>query len=382
MGEVDVRGFFENSVDQMVVLDRELRVMGTNATFARNIAPDLEGRSILEVCAPRDHETVRAGLAACLVDGGSRSFEATVTRADQQTPSTEWTVNGDSGSSRLLVTIREGLARSRLEKELAEAQKLEAVGQLTSGIAHEINTPVQFIGDNLSFIGDSLREIFLLLHAVEHHETAKVLLTQHPDMDLPFLMEELPRAVEQACEGVQRVAELVRGMKEFAHQDRGEVTPTDLNRALDRTLTVARNEWKYAADVETQFGNLPLVPCQASAIRQVFLNLICNAAQANVERNQRTGRGKGLIRIATTSDAEAVTVVITDTGTGIPDEARPRIFEPFFTTKPVGKGTGQGLAISRTIVCEQHGGLLDFETELGVGTTFRVRLPLQLRTHP
>ncbi|MDP1827651.1 MAG: ATP-binding protein [Archangium sp.] len=367
-------GFFMNSPALMVVVDAELRVMKANPAFERRVGPGVVGGSILDLCPPADQDRIRTVLGEC-AQHGARSFGASLGLAPG-----EWVVEVDAERRLLLIMIREGTTRERLEKELAAAQKLEAVGQLTSGIAHELNTPIQFVGDNLSFIGDSLREIFQVLHAVERHETAKVLLTEHPEMDLPFLIDELPRAVEQACEGVQRLAELVRGMKEFAHQDR-EVTPTDLNRALERTLTVARNEWKYAADVETAFEPLPMVPCQASAIRQVFLNLICNAAQANAERNERTGRAKGSIRVSTWSDGQAVTVTISDTGTGIPEAARARIFEPFFTTKPVGKGTGQGLAISRTIVCEQHGGQLDFESELGVGATFRVRLPLRPAAH-
>jgi signal transduction histidine kinase len=289
----------------------------------------------------------------------------------------EWVVSTRPASGRVYVVVRDVTSRRRLEKELAESHKLEAVGQLASGIAHEINTPIQFVGDNLTFIGESLRDVFVLLHALQKHEPSAPLLEANTDIDLAFLEKELPSAVEMACEGVQRVAELVRGMKEFAHQDHGEVQPTDLNRALERTITIARNEWKYVAEVKTDFGKLPLVPCQASAMRQVFLNLICNAAQAIGERHGPSGSHKGLIRVSTRSDGASVRISVSDTGNGIPEAVRPRIFEPFFTTKPAGRGTGQGLAISHSIVCEKHHGRLDFETELGVGTTFHVLLPLQ-----
>jgi signal transduction histidine kinase len=217
----------------------------------------------------------------------------------------------------------------------------------------------------------------MLLGALKEHEPSKPLLAQFGDIDLPFLADELPLAAEQACEGVQRVAELVGGMKEFAHQDAGQIVPTDINRALERTITIARNEWKYAADLETEFQPLPDVPCIASAIRQVFLNLICNAAHANLERNTTTGRARGLIKVSTRCEGDMVVISVSDAGTGIDDAVRRRLFEPFFTTKPAGQGTGQGLAISRSIVCEKHGGQLDFETEVGVGTTFHVRLPLK-----
>ncbi|HEY0882924.1 MAG TPA: HAMP domain-containing sensor histidine kinase, partial [Archangium sp.] len=202
-------------------------------------------------------------------------------------------------------------------------------------------------------------------------------LLSESGVDAEFLLTELPSAVEQACEGIQRVAELVRGMKEFAHHDGGEVTLTDLNEALERTLVVSKNEWKYVAQIETALGAVPRVPCTASSMRQVFLNLICNAAYAVADQNKRTGRGRGTIRVSTRLEGEWVVVSVADDGTGIPEGARHRIFEPFFTTKPVGRGTGQGLAISNTIVTEKNGGKLTFDTEVGLGTTFHVWLPLR-----
>jgi PAS domain S-box-containing protein len=370
----ELEAFFWNSADLMVVLDAQLHMLRVNPAFSRQLGSQ-EGRSILEVCAPRDREKTKQTLLQCL-QGGSREFSAAVVRPSQAMRACEWSVWLEPASTRLYVVMRDVTSRRRLERELTEAHKLEAVGQLASGIAHEINTPIQFIGDNLTFIGESMRDVIVLLRAVRAEGHAASVFEAHPDVDVDFLMKELPSAVDMACEGVQRVAELVRGMKEFAHQDHGEVTPTDLNSALSRTLTIARNEWKYVADIETDFGELPLVPCQASALRQVFLNLICNAAQTNGERNQETGRAKGLIRVATRFDGASVTVSISDTGNGIPDSAKARLFEPFFTTKPVGRGTGQGLAISRAIVCDKHHGRLEFETKVGVGTTFHVRLPI------
>jgi PAS domain S-box-containing protein len=368
--------FYWHSVDLMVVVDASLTVMRVNPAFERVMGADWAGRSALEISTVHDRPKVEGALTGCLA-GGARSFDAQLAPAGRALRAAEWSAFSEPASERVFVVIRDVTSRRRLEGELAQARKLEAIGRLASGIAHEINSPIQFVGDNLAFIGESLREVFVLLHALEREPALASVLAANPNLDLAFLTAELPNAVEQACEGVQRVGELVRGMKEFAHQDHGEVTATDLNRALERTIAVARNEWKYVAEVVTDFGELPKVPCQASAMRQVFLNLICNAAHATGEQNTLSGRARGQITVTTRCDAKFVTISVTDSGTGIPVEVRPHLFEPFFTTKPVGQGTGQGLAISRSIICEKHGGRLEFETEVGRGTTFIVTLPLR-----
>jgi signal transduction histidine kinase len=190
-----------------------------------------------------------------------------------------------------------------------------------------------------------------------------------------YLDEEIPKALTQALEGVTRVATIVRAMKDFAHTGGSNKTPVDLNRALESTLTVARNELKYVADVETDFGSLPLVECHAGEVNQVFLNLLVNAAHA-IGDVVHESEARGTIRIRTRCEGDAVVIEIADTGTGIPEAVRAKIFDPFFTTKEVGRGTGQGLAIARSIVVEKHGGALTFETEAGRGTTFFIRLPI------
>jgi two-component system, NtrC family, sensor kinase len=182
--------------------------------------------------------------------------------------------------------------------------------------------------------------------------------------------------MEQMLEGLNRVATIVRGMKEFSHVDRTkEKSPGDVNRALESTLIVARNELKYVADVETDFGQLPPVICHLGDLNQVFLNLLVNAAHAIEDVTRGTGH-KGKITVRTKMDGDWVEISIGDSGTGIPEEAREKIFDPFFTTKEVGKGTGQGLALARAIVVEKHQGTLTFETEMGKGTTFLIRLPV------
>ncbi|QBG47383.1 hybrid sensor histidine kinase/response regulator [Verrucomicrobia bacterium S94] len=277
--------------------------------------------------------------------------------------------------------------RKNLEMELLHAQKLEAVGQLASGIAHEINTPVQFIGDNIHFIRDSLEQLFelqqvqyKLLEAAKKNGIDAALTDAveqaQVDADLDYLREELPLAISQSLEGVSRVASIVLAMKEFAHPGSSEKTPACLQEAIETTLTVARNKWKYVASVETDFDDaLPQVPCLVSEFNQVILNLIVNACDAISDIVEGSGE-KGTIRISTRLRDGYAEVRVEDNGGGIPEKIQSRIFDPFFTTKEVGRGSGQGLAIAREVIVNKHGGKFFFETQEGVGTTFIIRLPL------
>jgi two-component system NtrC family sensor kinase len=265
--------------------------------------------------------------------------------------------------------LREIAEREKIESEIRLAQKLEAIGQLAAGIAHEINTPMQYIGDSIHFLRRSFDD---LLKQLDMYEQSG----QQPQIN-PQLRNRVPRAFERTIEGIERVSSIVRAMKEFAHPSSDEKTPLNINTALATVLMVSRNEYKYVAEAITDFGQIPEVPCRAGEINQVFLNLIVNAAQAIGEAVQGTNR-QGLIHVRTAideNDKNIVLVQIEDTGTGIPESIRDRVFEPFFTTKPPGKGTGQGLAISRSIV-GKHGGSLTFDSVEGCGTTFSIRLPL------
>jgi PAS domain S-box-containing protein len=282
--------------------------------------------------------------------------------------------------------------RSIMEQELARAQKLESVGALAAGIAHEINTPIQFVGDNTRFLSDSFAEFQQVLQsyhelkqAVEAQSELQELVARvaqaEQKADVEYLAEEIPKAIDQTLDGVARVAKIVRAMKDFSHPDQGEKAPADINHALDDTLTVARNELKYVADVVTDYDpELPLVPCYLSDLNQVFLNLLVNAAHAIAQAagidSKETPAQKGTITVGTRVEGNEAVIRISDTGTGIPEAIRGRVFDQFFTTKQVGKGTGQGLAIAHSVVVEKHGGSLTFETEVGKGTTFVVRLPL------
>ena len=277
--------------------------------------------------------------------------------------------------------------RIRMEIELRLGQKLQAVGELAVGVAHEINTPMQFVGDNVRFLHDALAGLLRLLE--KHEEIYDALGNSYPlelqeqvkaaraAADLQFLRTEIPLALDQTSDGVESVTTIVRALKKFSHVDRGrEKATADLNDALESTLIVARNELKYVADVETVFATLPPVMCHLGDLNQVFLNLLVNAAHAIADVVKQTDK-KGRIRVETKTEGEFVVVTIGDTGAGIPEGIRDRIFEPFFITKQVGKGTGQGLALVRAIIVEKHSGSLTFASEMGKGTTFSIRIPTQ-----
>jgi signal transduction histidine kinase len=274
--------------------------------------------------------------------------------------------------------------RERMEVELRLAQKLEAVGQLAAGIAHEINTPIQFIGDSVGFLHGAFGDLMALVgvydelkRSAEHGMPAPELVQRVSDAeleaDVEYLTERVPAAFKRTIDGVQRVATIVRAMREFGHPPTADLSPVDVNAVIENTLIVATSEYKYVADVTCELGDVPTVLCNCGDINQVILNLIVNAAHAIAEAVGESGE-RGTITIRTTVQDETVRISVADTGTGIPAAIAERIYDPFFTTKAVGRGTGQGLAITRTIV-ERHDGTISFDTIAGAGTTFHIILP-------
>jgi PAS domain S-box-containing protein len=282
--------------------------------------------------------------------------------------------------------IRDITERKQLETQLSQAQKLESIGQLAAGIAHEINTPTQYIGDNTRFLQDAFGDTLKLLEAyAEFEECAKCPpvapekfaqldeIKNHADVE--FLKEEIPKAINESLEGISRVSTIVSAMKDFSHPGVESMMVADINRILESTATVARNEWKYVAELQLNLHPaLPTLACLPGEIGQVVLNLIINGSHAIADRVAGTDE-LGIISIASDFDDNHVFVRIGDTGNGIPERVRPRIFDPFFTTKEVGKGTGQGLAIAHNVVVERHSGSLTFETADGKGTVFTIKLP-------
>ena len=271
----------------------------------------------------------------------------------------------------------------RMEAELREAHKLEAIGRLASGVAHEINTPVQFVGDSLQFVCDASRDLLSIID--KYHRAAEgpaearatALAEAHEEedrSDLTYLIENVPKAIERCVDGLGRIATIVRSMNQFAHPGRRELVSVDLNGLVKSTLVIARHEYKYVAELVTDFGELPPVACFPGEFNQAVLNVVVNAAHAIGEVVAGT-EGKGTITVRTRLDGDHVVVSVADTGAGIPAAIRDKIFDPFFTTKEVGRGTGQGLAIARSIVLGKHGGNIRVESEVGRGTTFHLRIP-------
>jgi len=290
----------------------------------------------------------------------------------------------------VVISFRSIEALKIAQREAEQASRLASVGQLAAGIAHEINTPIQYVSDNLRFILKSLGHVSTifehvhdLLHSKrltpEDEHNTKTIFARY---DLEYLLGELPVATSQSLEGTEHVAGIVRSMKEFSHPGTRNKTITDINHALQSTATISRNEWKQIATLEMDLDPaLPQIECFAADINQVFLNLIVNAAQALSETHARDHR-QGVIRVSSLRHGDSVEIRVSDTGPGVPQDLRERIFDPFFTTKAVGKGTGQGLALCMNTVVQKHGGKLYLEDHQGPGATFVVSLPIRATQTP
>jgi two-component system, NtrC family, sensor kinase len=338
-----------------------------------------DGRASAEAAKEKIEQALRDGFASFVwthrrVDGEEFPADVLLTRTEH------------AGEPLVQATVRDLTEKMALEAQLGQAHKLEAVGQLAAGIAHEINTPVQYIGDNIhflreTFVGyrqiiDRYRGAVEALAAAGGHETiVDGIHRAEDDLDIADLDANVPGAFESCADGISRISTIVQAMQEFAHPDQREKCAADLNQALANTLTIVGNELRYVADVATEFSPLPPVLCHVGDLNQVFVNLIINSAHAIGDVVGQTG-ARGRIRIRTAQEGDSVRIDIADTGRGIPESIRHRIFEPFFTTKEVGMGTGQGLAIARSVIVTKHHGTLDFVSEVGQGTTFTIRLPI------
>jgi len=360
---------------------------------------ELHGMTPLDLKPDLNEEQYRA-LLSPLIQEQKKSFTYTtkhISKSGDTIPVEilQQYVELSEGENRFISIVRditerlhEDQEKEKLHSQLLHAQKLESVGQLAAGIAHEINTPTQFIGTNIDFLGDACEDLAVLMCDIQEiikdapPEIQKKFEAALQNADWEFLEEELPLAITQSQDGVQRVATIVHAMKEFSHPGSKEKIVQNLNDIIKTTITVASNEWKYVAEMETDLApDLPQVPLLSDEMGQVILNILVNGAHAIAQKLGENSEGeKGTIRISTRKVADAVELRIQDSGSGIPETAQPRIFDPFYTTKDVGKGTGQGLAISHGVIVDKHGGNITFTTESGIGTEFIITLPLAKET--
>ena len=389
--ETRYRELFENATDIVFTTDFYGRFTSLNRKGQETFAYSHEEATqltIWQATAPASREIVKQAQSRLLQGEQHVKCEVEVFSKDGRRVLLEvipWLIREHGSPIGIQGIARDITGRHIAEIELRNAQKLESVGRLAAGVAHEINTPVQFIGDNVRFLRDSFASFAAVLGRYRTFREAAAsgqigpeplaeLQRAEQEADCAFLLEEVPLALAQTLDGVERVATIVRAMKEFAHPEGTEMAAADLNRALQSTMAVARNELKYVAEIESDFGELPLVVCNIGDLNQVFLNLLVNAAHA-IADVVKDGQ-KGRIRVRTASEGDKVLISISDTGCGIPEAIRSKIYDPFFTTKQVGRGTGQGLAIARSVIVERHKGTLTFDSNVGTGTTFFIRLPL------
>ncbi|UTW45011.1 PAS domain S-box protein [bacterium SCSIO 12696] len=283
-----------------------------------------------------------------------------------------------------VVVFRDIEEKAQLQQQLLQAQKLEAIGQLAAGIAHEINTPVQFVHNNLEFLERSFSELMELLQQFQAllQSAPEALASKFNQLleeaDMEFLAEEIPDSLQQSCGGMKAIAEIVSAMKGFSHPGNNNQQPVDINCAIENTLIVVRNECKDSIDIETDLDSkLPKVLGFPAELNQVWINIILNAMQAISGKSEGMENCEDRITITTTrSESDKVLIRIADTGPGIPSDIQHKIFEPFFTTKGVGKGTGQGLAIAHSIIVGKHHGSIEVNSAIGKGTTFTIKLPI------
>jgi two-component system, NtrC family, sensor kinase len=379
--------------DMIAIVDLEHRVTRVNQSMQNRLGMPLQeiiGRDCL-MCKdefPHIHKEIMTDERARSIEMYNKDFNAYYSLDIIPYYSTESKLIGSVHVFRDITDQKMSLKEKELlQAQLLQAHKLESVGQLASGIAHEINTPTQFISSNVGFISDAFADVKNIIDALiagsETNTLSSTLLRAAlEEADWSYLETEIPKAIKQSQDGLARVTSIVRAMKEFSHPGGKSAEPTDINHIIETTITVAKNEWKYSSEMTLDLApDLPVVNCISDSIGQVILNLLVNAAHSITEKLGKTPEGgKGRITIKTESDGSSVLIHIADTGCGIPEQYREKIFDPFFTTKEVGKGTGQGLAIAYDVVTRKHGGTLSFTTVFDEGTTFTIKLPMKMGT--
>ena len=367
-------------------LERSGKIMFVNRTIATPIESVL-GQPIQQFFAEEYRQVTSQAIEAAFTESKQTTFESVAVLAGVK----RWfhcqfvPVLREGTTHSVLLLCRDVTEHRQMEMQLIAAERLAAVGSLAAGVAHEINTPVQFVSDSVEFLRESnadlikvLDKLLALKLALDDPKRCKELAAEAQrlidDADLEYLLENMPQAIERSLIGLKRVAEITRSLKAFSHLNQTEMDEARLDQLVDTALTLAANEYKYVAEIVRDYQDRPTVRCHVGGISQVILNLLINASHAVADKQKETSEF-GQITIRTRDDGDYALFSISDTGTGIPEHIRTKIFAPFFTTKPVGKGTGQGLAISWSIITRDHHGELWFESEEGAGTTFYVRIP-------
>lgn len=350
---------------------------------------DVIGSDWLQYFPPDLWPSMTSAFTTVLSSGDSQTFEVNTAGPDGRTVYFSSQIGAIRSGGHIVGAVlvsQDVTDAKRAQSELLTARRMALLGTIAAGVAHEINTPIQFVGDSIHFLRDSVQDMLNLiekLHAFRIAAGKEMPVAEAIDLaaeaeqaaDFPYLRDNIPLAFDRCVEGLDRVATIVRSLKEFAHPAGEQMVATDLNHFIQNTLTIAATEYKYVAELETDFGDIPLVTCHGGEISQAVLNIVVNAGHAIADVVKGTQQ-KGLISVRTKRENGTVVISIRDTGGGIPEANRLRLFDPFFTTKAVGKGTGQGLAIAWSTIVKKHGGQLFFETELGKSTTFFIRLAI------
>lgn len=384
------RSIAENSADLIAVVDQSGHRIYNNPAYERLLGytqEELKSTISFQQIHPDDRPMVTQAAERALKTGVGQIVEYRMQRKDGTYATLEshgsFIRNSHGEIEASVITARDVSDR----RMAMQNEKLTAIGQLAAGIAHEINTPVQYVSDNITFLSDVWNQLdaAMALRLTPAHASVAsdsrpsgAVAAPGPPEEWDWLRQQVPKAISQSLEGIRRMSKILGAMRRFSHTGGGEREQVDLNEALDATLTIAQNQIKHIADVETDYQpNLPRLECYADEMNQVFLNLIVNATHAIREASKKQARDRGKLTIRTRQIGKDVQIEIQDNGTGIPLAVQARVFDPFFTTKEVGEGTGQGLAICHDIVVQKHRGNIWFDTELDKGTTFFVRIPLR-----
>ncbi len=389
---VRIQAIVDSAAEGIVTLDFGFCVVSFNPSAERifkTSAKAVIGQPFFHLIDDLDPTAMRRFMDSEETRQDPKEYKTTI--AGEKTiveVTTSKTVGDDSSS--MIVIVRDRTKSKLMESQLEIARKMESIGQMAAGIAHEINSPMQYVSDNTRFLKEAFADIESLLRryqdliaCVQNQGDADSLIatieTEYEEADLDFTLEEVPQAIEQTIVGAERVSKIVQAMKVFSHPGETSITEFNLNDSIQSTVDVSKNEWKYVAEIDLDLEeDLPSCFGYPSKLNQAWLNLVVNGAHAIGKRMETETDHQGVIRISTKSLGDTVELEISDNGCGIPADQINRVFDPFFTTKPVGKGTGQGLSITHSIVVETHGGKIKLESEVGVGTTFRIQLPIQV----